>query len=78
MKGRAMGWYGFVVGLAGTVVIGSLFIASCSPDAAPSVAKFIRRDVLPLWNHGQDPQHKAPPLVREDKKEGTLVRVRPD
>jgi hypothetical protein len=78
MKGRSMGWYGFVVGLVVTLVVSGLFIAAVSPDAAPSVAKFIRRDVLPLWNHGQDPQHKTPPLVREDKKEGTLVRVRGD
>jgi hypothetical protein len=71
-----MGWYGFTVGFATTLVVGLLFVLAVSPDSASVVERWIRRDVLPVWNHGKDPQFKVPPLVREDKQQQALVRVR--
>jgi hypothetical protein len=71
-----MGWYGFTVGFATTLVVGLLFVLAVSPDSASVVERWIRRDVLPVWNHGKDPQFKVPPLVREDKQQQSLVRVR--
>jgi hypothetical protein len=77
MRGsNQMGWYGFTVGFATTLVVGLLFVLAVSPDSASVVERWIRRDVLPVWNHGKDPQWKSPPLVREDKQMGKLVRVR--
>jgi hypothetical protein len=79
MRGsNQMGWYGFTVGFATTLVVGLLFVLAVSPDSASVVERWIRRDVLPVWNHGKDPQWKSPPLVREDKQMGKLVRVRDD
>jgi hypothetical protein len=79
MRGNgSMGWYGFTVGFATTLVVGLLFVLAVSPDSASVVERWIRRDVLPVWNHGKDPQFKVPPLVREDKQMGKLVRVRDD
>jgi hypothetical protein len=75
---RAMGWYWFFVTIAATLVVGLLIIAAVVPETPHEIERFIRRDVMPLWNHGQDPQLKVPPLVREDKSEGTLVRIRPE
>jgi hypothetical protein len=77
MRGNgSMGWYGFTVGFSVTLVVGLLFVLAVSPDSASVVERWIRRDVLPVWNHGKDPQFKVPPLVREDKQQQALVRVR--
>jgi hypothetical protein len=77
MKGvRPMSWYWFFTSVAVSLIVAFLVAAVLAPETPSEIAKFIERDVMPLWNHGRDPQWKVPPLVREDKQTGTLVRVR--
>jgi hypothetical protein len=77
MKGfRPMSWYWFFASVAVSLIAGFLILAAVVPETPNEISRFIERDVMPLWTHGQDPQWKVPPLVREDKQTGTLVRVR--